>query len=141
MSNSKEYNQKYREANRESINKQRREYYASKKDSMLQRKKELYDPVAARNRRLLKQYGITIQQYDEMYEDQKGCCYICGKHETQTQITNQFKGQRLNVDHCHVTGKVRKLLCAPCNTALGLLEEDRERVKKLYDYILQSSSF
>ena len=140
MSNNQEYNKKYREENRESINKQRREYYAKRKEDLLQRKKELYDPVAARNRRLLKAYGITAEQYDIMYAEQKGCCYICGKHETETQLANQFKGQRLNVDHCHTTGTVRKLLCSPCNTALGLLEEDRERVKKLYDYILQSGS-
>lgn len=41
-------------------------------------------------------------------EEQKGCCAICGKHQSKLK-------SKLHVDHCHVTGKVRQLLCKTCN--------------------------
>jgi hypothetical protein len=52
--------------------------------------------------------GMSVEQFDEMYIKQKGCCAICGKHQSL------FK-RRLDIDHCHKTGKVRGLLCATCN--------------------------
>ena len=45
------------------------------------------------------------------------------------------KDTRLAVDHCHETGDVRGLLCAACNTALGLLKDDPDRIVKLLDYL------
>ena len=53
---------------------------------------------------LLKKYGLTLRQYDDMFEEQHGCCVICGRHQSE------FK-QKLAVDHNHTTGKVRALLC------------------------------
>ena len=58
-------------------------------------------------------YGITIAQYDEMFANQGGACSICLRPVGQ---------QRLAVDHDHVTGRVRGLLCARCNAQLGWLE-------------------
>ena len=63
--------------------------------------------------RLKHKYGITGEQYAEMLEAQGGVCAICGR-ECQSR-------NRLAVDHCHETGKVRGLLCAHCNRALGML--------------------
>jgi hypothetical protein len=59
-----------------------------------------------------------------MFEDQRGLCAICKK---ETPI--------LCVDHSHVTGAVRKLLCKPCNSALGFLEEDPLRAAAMVAYI------
>lgn len=44
----------------------------------------------------------------KLYDKQKGCCYICGKHESNF-------AKRLAVDHNHKTGRVRGLLCYRCN--------------------------
>ena len=65
----------------------------------------------------IKKYGITPEQYNEMYDKQHGCCNICDRHQSE------FK-QRLIVEHCHTTGKVRGLVCHNCNTILGHAHDD-----------------
>jgi len=66
---------------------------------------------------LKRYYGIKQEDYEQMYENQKGKCAICGKH--QSELKN-----RLSVDHNHITGKVRGLLCHSCNVSLGHARED-----------------
>lgn len=61
--------------------------------------------------RLVRQYGITFEQYLEMLKKQAGECAICENQMRQPHI-----------DHDHSTGRVRGLLCATCNTAVGKLE-------------------
>ena len=60
---------------------------------------------------LLRKYGITIADRDAMFTSQNGKCNICNIDNVDLQI-----------DHCHTTGKVRGLLCQPCNMALGSIE-------------------
>ncbi len=67
------------------------------------------------DKRLQRTYGITIADYDRMYEQQRGQCAICGRHQSAL-------GYRLYVDHSHETGKVRQLLCSTCNTLVGMVE-------------------
>jgi hypothetical protein len=57
-----------------------------------------------------------------MFEDQKGCCGICKRHQSE------FK-KRLGVDHNHSTGKIRKLLCDRCNLGLGFYELFKDEYK------------
>ena len=86
-----------------------------------------------KNRRIsLTRRGITQNEYEEMYTNQKGCCAICGKHETN--IVNQ----RLNIDHCHETGKVRGLLCHHCNAALGHLEDSIDNLTSAISYLVSN---
>ena len=59
---------------------------------------------------LLRQYGLTNADYDRMMERQGGVCAICGQPPTNNLLA---------VDHDHKTGRVRGLLCAPCNRHLG----------------------
>jgi len=73
-------------------------------------------------------YGLTVEQYNEIFDQQRGECAICGKH--QTELT---KG--LAVDHNHETGKVRGLLCSYCNTAIGSFKESIGTMKKAIEYI------
>ena len=61
-------------------------------------------------------YGVTIDQYNQMFAEQNGCCAICKIHQSDLK-------KRLDVDHDHVTDKVRGLLCNSCNKALGLLKD------------------
>jgi hypothetical protein len=61
----------------------------------------------ARNARLLKVYGITIADYNSMLAQQGGVCYICKKPPPE--------GRNFNVDHDHVSGKIRGILCPYCN--------------------------
>ena len=77
-------------------------------------------------------FGITLDQYEEYQKNQKNTCAICGKEET---ATNQYGIKKLAVDHNHLTGEVRGLLCAKCNMALGLLNEDITIMSKMITYI------
>jgi len=74
----------------------------------------------------LKQYGITIEQYEEMFRKQRGLCAICKKPE------DKF---RLAVDHNHITGKVRGLLCHNCNPAIGKFNHDVILLSRALKYL------
>ena len=84
--------------------------------------------MADRNWKLKSKYGINQTQYLLMLIDQGSRCAICSTH------TSDLK-KILRVDHCHNTGKVRKLLCDLCNTGLGLFKESPERLIKAAEYL------
>lgn len=77
---------------------------------------------------LRRDYGISLIDYKRMLQEQNSACAICFTHESNLN-------RPLNVDHNHKTNKVRKLLCCNCNTALGLLKEDCEVIKRLVAYV------
>jgi hypothetical protein len=60
-----------------------------------------------RDRNLRREYGINIEQFEEMRDAQNGVCAIC--------LLPESDGSELSVDHDHETGAVRKLLCRSCN--------------------------
>ena len=65
---------------------------------------------------LMRKYGITIEQYDELLASQGGCCAICGR-EPRPDIS-------LHLDHDHESGQLRGILCFRCNNALGDFDDD-----------------
>ena len=72
-------------------------------------------------------YGITLDDYNSMFEKQKGKCAICKRHQMDVK-------QKLCVDHCHATGNVRALLCNRCNVQLGTYENaDLDALKAYVD--------
>jgi hypothetical protein len=81
----------------------------------------------ARRHHLQRFYGITLEQYNEMFEKQGGVCAICGAKPSKV---NGTKKKHLHVDHDHKTGKVRGLLCVTCNVKLGFMEKYYEKAKK-----------
>lgn len=88
-----------------------------------------------KNRKLKHLYGMTYQEYMAMLKQQDGVCAICRNKETTVNVKNS-KVQKLSVDHDHVTGKIRALLCTACNKALGLLNDDPTRVLEAHNYLL-----
>jgi len=79
----------------------------------------------------LRKYKLSFIDFNKMLEEQNGVCFVCSQPELGY---NQHGLMALAVDHNHLTGAVRKLLCHRCNRALGLLGDDVERVQKLADY-------
>ena len=80
-------------------------------------------------------YGLTKTQRDDMELQCSGLCMLCGKPETRT---NQYGVRKLCVDHNHLTKRIRGLLCATCNQAIGLLYVDEcgiELLQKAIAYI------
>ena len=88
-----------------------------------------HDSEKTRAEDLKRRYGITLDQYDDMYEKQQGRCAICG---TDTPGGN---GQRFHVDHDHVSGQVRALLCSACNTGLGKFRDDPSLLRAAAIYL------
>lgn len=89
------------------------------------------NPDKAKNADLKKMFGITLDDYNKMREDQKCSCKICGKHEDEER-------QALVVDHSHDTGKVRGLLCSNCNRALGMFKDDITVLQKAIKYLQEN---
>ena len=80
--------------------------------------------LSNRNTKLKRAYGITQNDYLEMFNKQNKRCACCNR-ETD----------KLVVDHNHTTGVIRELLCSPCNTALGLLNEDVTVMQNMSNYV------
>ena len=78
-------------------------------------------------------YGITLEQYNQMLEDQGGVCAICGKHD-------EVEGRRMAIDHNHDTGEVRGLLCGTCNRGLGNFQDNIEMLEKAKNYLVKYSN-
>lgn len=74
--------------------------------------------VTSRRRHLLRKYGLTLADYDQMLAAQGGLCDIC--QSPPESESNHYK-PNLAVDHDHGTGQVRGLLCLTCNRTLGLI--------------------
>lgn len=86
------------------------------------------DPQAERERHLLRKYGISLEKYKSMLEAQEGKCAICGREQERC----------FDVDHDHVTGEVRGLLCASCNRMLGHAGDDIQRLMSGAEYLSSS---
>lgn len=90
-------------------------------------------PDFERDRQLMKSFGLTQDQYDQMLKDQNGGCAICGRPETSKSRTQKIKA--MSVDHDHETGAVRGLLCFECNTGIGKLGDSIERLEAAIRYL------
>lgn len=88
---------------------------------------------AARYAHVARTYGLTAAAFDQLHEDQGGRCAACGD-EPPSEGT--YAQRSLHVDHDHETGRVRGLLCHPCNLALGYAQEDPARLLGLAAYIV-----
>jgi hypothetical protein len=93
-------------------------------------RKRLYKPEVKRAHDLMKAYGITIAQYEAMLQTQGGVCAICSGPPASTNGKKHF-----HVDHDHVTGKVRGLLCGNCNQGIGKFKDDGELLFKAAAYL------
>jgi hypothetical protein len=117
--NGKLYRQSYCKA---CGNKKRLEYGKSKPGSHCYRRYHM------------KQYGLTVAQYDAILEAQGHVCAICRHPETHVSSFTK-KTRRLCVDHDHNTGRVRGLLCSRCNRAIGMLGDDLPRLRAVVAYL------
>lgn len=115
----------YHAANRAEINNRRKEHHSKYKERAKAYYKVWYKSnyeTKVRNKFLTKKYGITVSERNLILDLQNGRCKICN-----TELDN---GKRTHIDHCHLTGKVRGILCHTCNTKLGWYEKHRSKVDK-----------
>ena len=108
----KTYQKKWRDSGKANIT--RNKWYENNRDK--------YNQMHLKSR-LKRHYNLTLQQFNQMLEQQKGVCAICRQPET-------FKNRKyLTIDHNHQTGKIRGLLCHNCNLLLG---HSKENLATLY---------
>lgn len=79
-------------------------------------------------------YGIGMPEYNKMFAEQEGCCYICKRHQSELP-------KSLCVDHDHSSpkGEVRGLLCHDCNRGLGDFKDNLILLKKAVEYLERGS--
>jgi len=109
-----------------------KEYWARNKDKWKRYNKEWAEKNPERHRkierrsRLKCRYGITDNEYQEMYDDQEGKCKICGK---------KISHEKLCIDHDHETERVRGLLCYSCNNFVGHVELNGHLLPLIFEHI------
>lgn len=89
-------------------------------------KKENREKVATQQR--FRKFGLSQGDWEKLKSDQKGVCAIC---------KSDPKGKEFCVDHDHITGKVRALLCGKCNSAIGLLSDSSDLALRAAGYLKQ----
>jgi hypothetical protein len=86
------------------------------------------DPEYWRKQNLRRNFGITLEQYDQLLEIQDGKCAVCDKDHS-------FFKKKLAVDHNHKTGEIRGLLCGYCNYRMIARHTDSNLLRKMADYL------
>lgn len=95
-----------------------RNYYHNNRERLLKRMRER-DPEGRWEYNIKRWYGITAEEYYRILEEQNGGCGICGSQEPRGKRLKKF-----HIDHCHASGKVRGVLCGPCNLLIGAVNDD-----------------
>jgi hypothetical protein len=113
------HNKQYYQENKDEIGAWRKQYAKDHKSEIAARKKLYHEghKAEAKNHHLQDNFGISLKQYNELFDLQQGCCAICGAHQTKLS-------KALAVDHDHETGEIRGLLCSGCNFILGHAKDD-----------------
>ena len=145
----RDYQRTWREANPEAAKQKNKEGQASlmSDPERLERKRKYAreyqktlrkrNPRKWRSNKLKSSYGITLEEYEGMLEEQGGVCAICKQQETALARCGDgmTKVASLAVDHCHTANKVRGLLCANCNRGLGLFKHSSTRLIQAIQYL------
>lgn len=124
----------YRRKNIEQVRAYDRARYASDPERFagrrtMQRHKDPENRTKRREAFWKSEYGLTREDVERMRAQQRGTCANAGC------TTALSEGPGEHIDHCHVTGKVRGLLCPLCNVALGALRDDEARILGLAEYL------
>jgi hypothetical protein len=117
---------RYRAKNRDRINERKRQRAAELREKGIR-------PGYLKNSALKHHYGITLDDYNRMFERQKGRCAICGKHQSKLE-------KSLVVDHDHDTNEVRGLLCHHCNLVLGHAKDDVRVLSNAAAYLMNGGA-
>lgn len=119
------YNKRYKENSE--FREKRQQHFSKFYQEKYPSRRELHS-----NARLLYKYGLTVEDFEELSATQCHVCAIC-KQPPQGK-------KRLSVDHDHITGKIRGLLCDSCNIGLGMFRDNPTLLQVAIGYLQSSSS-
>ena len=128
--------QAYADPKRQATADRQAAWYSANRERLKERQTEYNRKTvdARRDSHLRRLYGISSADYDQMLQDQGGRCAICKSEDPACRHS------RFHVDHDHVTGSVRGLLCSHCNTALGKFKDSQSIITSALQYLAQHSS-
>lgn len=86
------------------------------------------NPDKIKDNALKYDFGITLVEYNLMLDKQNHCCFLCEVHESKLK-------SKLAVDHCHISNKIRGLLCNNCNRGIGHLKHNIKTLTKAIKYL------
>ncbi len=112
------YRKKYFIQNKEIILKKQKEYYNKNKEKIKKQRK---------NYQTIRKYGITLKERDIMLQKQDNKCAICKN--------NTFTGYDWSIDHSHLDGKTRGILCNRCNSLLGMAKDNIKILENAISYL------
>ena len=98
--------------------------------SKYQKKNKKKIAIKDRRIKIKNKYGMSLEDYDRMVNKQKGKCKIC----FGSNIENK-NSKNLYIDHCHITGIVRGLLCHRCNVTLGRIKDSKDWLESAIKYL------
>jgi hypothetical protein len=120
-----EYQKRYRVANSSKARSWSKGWKDRNPDKVKAQRKTYYPRL--RDLRFRKKYNISLEDFESMKESQSGLCKICSQK------------RKLVVDHCHMTSRVRGLLCNSCNKALGFVDDNTSILQNMIQYLGDSS--
>lgn len=143
-------NKNYQEKNKEKIKDYKASWYQENKDRVSKTGKNWRennpDKIKSKNQAyrsrkgkyysdymLKRLYGLSREEYETLLTTCDGKCQICKRSESR--LTKSGNQKALAVDHSHVTGEVRGILCQDCNIALGLFKDDMILLESALEYL------
>ena len=106
------------------------------KSCYIKKQQKNYDPIKKRDENLKRLYGIGLNEYKNLLDNQNGKCAICGTTEPGGRKSG--RGGAVDVfyvDHDHKTEKVRGLLCNVCNRTMGYVGENSGVLEEMIKYL------
>ena len=124
---------------REEVKKDGRSHYQRNGDIIRKRAMEKYNAITeygipyGRVKKLQKVYKTTPEHYIQLLSEQENKCAIC---EMNLPVDDYIgKARVITVDHCHITGKVRGVLCDLCNRGIGYFKENIDSLANAIKYL------
>jgi hypothetical protein len=119
---------------KQAYDKQRRSVKNARRRADFAENPHKYNTPMERLKRRLKQYGLTVAEFEAMFEAQGRRCACCK--------TDKLKGNKgWCVDHDHASGLVRGILCGLCNTGIGALGDNVEGVRRAVEYLQRANKY
>jgi hypothetical protein len=116
----------WRNLNRDDYNKKRLDWANSQRERRT---------IQARKSHLMRRYGISMAEFEKLLNNQDGRCAICTTVFKEMVDSLGRRKLRVHIDHSHVSGNIRGLLCDECNLGLGKFKDDPALVEKALFYL------
>ena len=123
----------YQENNKEKRSAKAKEYREKNKKAIKEYREKNKEQIAIYKKEWnLKKYGLSLEDYNNMLDEQNHKCKLC-----LTSFTTLIS-KNIHIDHCHTTNKVRGVLCLHCNTGLGYFKDNTRTLTKAINYLQEN---